>query len=261
MKIQRRRASVILSSLLAACGVAWAIPGYHVSDQASVNRAVHEYADDSFSFRAVVYQALLDKNTWQLALAAHEYLMQKPTSPERECSFAEAYWQTQQISAPENVPPSARKQLQQLYDEAVRDTKDAAIKNPASVAVHLNYGSYLQYFVPGMGKVPLMQHEFEKAVALRPDLADTHYRLSMAYFGSGDYSKKNCDRTVREAKRALALNPRLIDSYNLIIGAYYTVKDWRMVKTYLDKYVSVNPGAADRPDVRAAYKTARENLP
>jgi len=122
MKLFRKKALLSLA-LLMTVAVAWAIPGYRINDEAAAQKAVKQYAGDSSKFGAVVYQAELDKDVWQLALVSHRYLQQKPADPQRKCSFAMAYWRSQQVR--ETVPPAARKQLQGLFEEAIRDTKEA----------------------------------------------------------------------------------------------------------------------------------------
>ena len=210
MNFFRSKITVSLALLVIAT-VAWAVPGYRVNDQATAQKAVEQYAGDSAKFGAVVYQAELDKNVWQLALVAHHYLQQKPNDPQRKCSFAMAYWRSQNVT--ETVPLASRKQLQGLFEEAVRDTKEAAMELPNSATAHLNYGEYLLSFVPGMEKVRPMLHEFQAAVSLRPDLGITHYWLAEGYAGTGDYSAEMADKTISEAKKAVALDQRLSKSY------------------------------------------------
>ena len=133
----------IIVALIILCASAQAVSGYHIIDDVTANRAVHDFADDSFKFRAAVYQAQLDKNLWRLTLAADKYLKQKPDSPERECSFATAYWAFQAIRTHESVPDGKFKELQALYNEAVKDVKEAAQKLPKSVTAHIVYGQYI----------------------------------------------------------------------------------------------------------------------
>ena len=248
-------------ALLVTAIVAWAIPGYRVNDQAAAQKAVEQYAGDSAKFGAVVYQAELDKNVWQLALVAHHYLQQKPNDPQRKCSFAVAYWRSQNVT--ETVPSAARKQLRGLFEEAARDSREAATKLPDSAAAHLNYGEYLLSFVPGMEKVKPMLHEFQTAVLLRPDLGETHYWLAEGYFGSGDSSSKTVDKILTEAKRAIALDPRLANSYYLIasVNAWPSHQNLKLSRVYLDKYLSAHPEQATRPDVVAFQKYLKEKLP
>lgn len=256
------RGKVALSlALLMTVVVAWAIPGYRINDQAAAQKAVEQYAEDSGKFGAVVYQAELDKNVWQLALVAHRYLQQKPNDPQRKCSFAMAYWRSQNVT--ETLSPASRKQLRGLFEEAARDSREAATELPTSAAAHLNYGQYLLSFVPGMEKVKPMLHEFQTAVLLRPDLGETHYWLAEGYFGSGDSSSKTVDKILTQAKKAVALDPRLANSYYLIASVY----DWpshrnlKLSRVYLDKYLSAHPEQATRPDVVAFQKYLKEKLP
>lgn len=260
MRLLRRKIALSLA-LLVIAAAAWAIPGYRINDQAAAEKAVNQYAGDSFKFGAVVYQAELDKNVWQLALAAHHYLQQKPHDPQRKCSFAMAYWRSQQVR--ETVPPAARKQLDGLFEEAARDSKEAATSLPKSAAAHLNYGQYLLSFVPGLEKVKPMLHEFQTAVSLRPDLGEMHFWLAEGYSGSGDSSNGTVDKIIAEATKSVASDPRLANSYYLIASVY----DWpshrnlKMSKLYLDKYLSARPEQATRPDVVAFQKYLKEKLP
>lgn len=117
----------------------------------------------------------MNKSAWRLVLAAHKYLQKKPGDPERECSFAEAYWQSQQVGVSEQVPPKEKAQFEGLFEEAARDTEDAAKRLPKSAAAHITYGRYILLFVPGIEKVPQMIHEFQMAVALKPSSGYAHY--------------------------------------------------------------------------------------
>src|SRR5579871_334638 len=193
---------------LTATRVAQAIPGYHINDDASAKRAVKEFAEDSYKFGACVYQAELDKNLWRLTLAAHDYLLKKPDSPQGECSFASAYWRLQQVRSQETISPDVVKQLDAMFEEAARDTKEAANKLPNSAAAHLNYGQYLLLHVMGKEKVPTMLAEFKKAVALQPKVGEFHRWLAEGYAGSGDYSRKTMEAILSEGKQAVELDPR-----------------------------------------------------
>ena len=254
----------MLATGLLACAarIAWAIPGFHINDDASAQKAVQLYADSPDKFRAAAYQAQQDKSLWRLALAAHNYLKQVPGDADRECSFAMAYWGAQQPGWQEDVSPDARHQLSDLYDEAVRDAQDAAKRLPDSVAAHLTYGHYLQYFVPGMQKVPQMLYEYRAAVALRPDLGETHYLLGMAYFGDGDTGAANVDKIIAQLVRAVELDPRQVDSYFYLAGVY----DWpshldpQKSQHYLDKYLRLEPSQASRPDVKALQADLQRKL-
>ena len=246
--------------MLLALGRANAIPGYHIDSDKAARQAVQEYGENNFQFGAVCYQAALDKNLWRLALAAHDHLSAKPKDPMRECSFAQAYWESQQAGVSETVPPAIAKQLQNWFDEAVRDTQDAVKKMPRSVNAHLVYGEYLQYFVMGMGKVPQMQAEFKKAVALAPNVGAYHFLLANAYFGSGPLTRPEIKTMIAEYKKAIALDPRQTESYLGIAASYYQLQDWVNDRRYLNKYLSLNPKAASRPDIIAIRKMLAEKL-
>ena len=261
MKHHRCNKIILSLSLFMVAMVAWAMPGYRIDSQTAAQRAVKQYAEDSSRFGAVVYQAELDKNVWQLTLAAHDYLQQKPGDPQRKCSFAMAYWRSQEVR--EIVPTSARKQLKGLFEEAARDSKEAAFALPDSAEAHLNYGHYLLLFVPGLEKVKLMLREFQTSVLLKPESGEMHYWLAEGYAGTGDTSAKTVDKILAEAKKAAALDPRLANSYYLTASVY----DWpshrnlRLSKEYLDKYLSARPEQATRPDVVAFVKYLKEKLP
>jgi tetratricopeptide (TPR) repeat protein len=251
--------SVVL--LLASTSVAWAIPGYHIGDDSSAQTAARQYAGNCEKFRAVAYQAYLDKSLWRLALAAHESLQQKPDDPQRECSFATVYWQAQSpVGVHEAVPAAARAQLQGLYNEAVEDTKEAARRMPASVAAHLNYGYYLQYFVMGMGKVPSMLREYERAVALAPDMGYAHAMLTNAYFGSGDESQKTVDKIIAEGEKAVALDPRQTEPYFLMAAASCWANRYKAAQSYLSKYLKLAPDATANPGVAPMQQSIQQHL-
>lgn len=260
MKISAYHYFLLIVLLICGAGIARAIPGFHIHDDASVEKAVREYADHSDQFRPCVYQAYLDKSLWRLALAAHAYLQQKPGDAERECSFAQAYWQSQEYDTNEKVPADAATQLKGLYNEALQDTKDAANKLPHSVAAHLTYGQYLQYFVMGTAKVPQMLHEYKAAVALMPASGELHFRLADALFSSGDFSPPRIAEMISEYKKAVQLDPHLAESYSGIAASYWQEKDWQGVKIYIDKYVAARPDVANRADVVAMRKTLTEKL-
>ncbi|GEM_PF-2004468 len=246
-----RKLALAAGLFIIASGLVWAVPGYHISDDAAAERGVRQYADDGYKFSAVVYQALLDKNVWRLALASHRYLQQKPGDPQRECSFATAYWRSQEIGVTEHMPPDAKQQLRGLYDEAARDAEDAATKMPGSYQAHTTYAQYLQHFVFGKAKVARMFSEYRMAVALRPDLGDAHYHLAMGYAGSGDFSAETADKAISEFKEAVALDPRLKESYFHIAAAYClpAKHNYKAAQLYFDRYLKVSPAAANAPGV------------
>ena len=250
----------MLTLTLLALGTANAVPGYHIDGDKSAKQAVQEYGENNFQFDAVCYQAALDKNLWRLALAAHDYLREKPKDPVRECSFAQAYWESQQSGASETVPPIAAKQLQGWFEEAVLDTQDAVKKMPRSINAHLVYGQYLQYFVMGMGKVPQMQAEFKKAVALAPNVGQYHFLLANAYFGSGPLTRPEIRTMIAEYKKAIALDPRQVESYFFLACSYDQLQDYKDERHYLNKYLSLRPAAASRTDIIAIQKDLKEKL-
>lgn len=260
MKVSYRKVAFSLALLMIAA-IACAVPGYRVNSEQSAQKAVNQYAGDCFKFGAVVYQAELDKDVWQLALVAHRYLQQKPNDPQRKCSFTIAYWRSQSVT--ETVPPADRKRLDALFEEARRDTKEAAKELPTSATAHLNYGQYLLNFVPGMGKVQPMLQEFQAAVALRPDLGEAHYWLAEGYMGSGDTSARTVDEVLWHAKKAVDLDPRLANSYYLIacMYAWPSRHNPKLSKEYLDKYLAARPDQATRADVVAFQKYLKEKLP
>lgn len=250
----------ILSLLLTALAPVSAVPGYHINSDKAAKQAVQEYAENNFQFDAVVYQASLDKNLWRLAIASHDYLKEKPKDPVRECSFAQAYWKSQQPGVPENVPPATDKQLRGWFNEAVRDTQDAVKKMPKSVYANLTYGDYLLYYVMGMEKVPPMLHAYQQAVALAPGLGYAHYKLAMGYFGSGNNSSENADRVLAQLRKALELDPRLTESYFFMAGAYWQKEDYRNVRVCIHKYLTLHPDQASRPDIIRTQQMLKEKL-
>jgi tetratricopeptide (TPR) repeat protein len=247
---------VLLTAGLAV--LAWAVPGYRIADASSAKQAVQQYGENNFQFRAVVYQARLDKKLWRLALASHDYLRERPKDPVRECSFAQAYWASQQVR--EEVPAVDQKKLAGLYDEAVRDTQDAVKNMPKNVDAHLTYGFYLERFVMGMGKVPLMQAEFKKAVALTPNVGEVHAQLADAYFSSGPLTHPEVERMIAEYKKAVALDPRQTQCYLFLSGSYDRVQDYMNERRYLNKYLSLHPEEASRSDIVAAQKHLTDKL-
>ena len=246
------------AGMLTATAIAFAfakgMPGYRINDAASVNRAVHQYADDCDKFGAVIYQAGLDKDLWQLTIAAHAYYRSKPSDAERECSFVNAYWGLRDRN--ETIPPDAAKQLEGMYGEAVDDTEDVAHKLPDSMTAHLVYGRYMLLHVMGMAKVKPMLAEFRKAVMLRPDSGTAHYWLAQGLAGSGDYSRPTADATIREAKKAIRLDPRLSESYYLLATAYELPSEdnRKMSEIYLNKYLKIHPERANIPDIAGFRK-------
>ncbi len=253
-------AAAILTLLLSALSRVNAVPGYHIDSDKAARQAVQQYGENNFQFNAACYQAALDKSLWRLAIAAHDYLQGKPKDPVRECSFAQAYWQSQEAGLSESVSPLVAKQLQSWFEEAVRDTQDAVKKMPRSVNAHLAYGTYLQYFVMGMGKVPQMQAEFKKAVALAPNVGAYHFLLANAYFGSGPLTRPEIETMIAEYKKAIALDPRQTESYFFLAASYSRLQDWTDDRHYLNKYLSLHPEAASRPDIVATRKMLAEKL-
>ena len=252
----------IVVALIILCASAQAIPGYHIIDDVTANRAVHDFADDSFKFRAAVYQAQLDKNLWRLTLAAHKYLQQNPNRPERECSFATAYWAFQAIRTRESVPDDKSKELQALYNEAAKDVKEAAQRLPKSVTAHIIYGQYIVWHEMGDQKIKPMLAEFLAAVKLRPDLGDTHYWLATGYMSTGDnISKLNCHNIIVEFKTAISLDPRLTESNYFLSCAYSwpSVHDYATSQHYLDLYLKANPDKVNEPRVANLVKYLRQH--
>jgi tetratricopeptide (TPR) repeat protein len=253
-------ALTFLALTLTAFTPAGAAPGYHINTDASAKKAVQQYADNNFQFDAVVYQAYLDKNLWRLAIASHDYLKEKPKDPVRECSFAQAYWKSQQPGIPENVPLPVAKELRGWFEEAVRDTEEAVKKLPKSIYANLTYGDYLQNFVMGMEKVPAMLHAYQQAVALAPELGYAHYKLAMGYFCSGNNSAENEDKVLAQLKKALVLDPRLTESYFSMAGAYWQKGDYKNVKRSLHKYLALHPEQASRPDIIRTQQILKQKL-
>lgn len=251
---------VVLMLTLSSLGSANAVPGYHIDSDKTAKQAVQQYGENNFQFEAACYQAALDKNLWRLALVAHDYLREKPKDPARECSFAQVYWKSQQVGVSETVPPAVAKQLQGWFDEAVLDTQDAVKKMPRSVSAHLTYGTYLERFVMGMGKVPQMQSEFKEAVALSPNVGQYHFQLADAYFSSGPLTRSEKEAMIAEYKRAVALDPRQTESYFFLAASYYQLQDWTNDRRYLNRYLKLRPEAASRPDIIATQKMLMEKL-
>lgn len=200
---------------------------------------------------------------WRLALAAHDFLKGKPTDPARECSFAQAYWKSQQAGTTEAVPADSAAQLRGYFNEAVRDTEDAAKKQPRSVYAHLIYANYLQYYtLMDKSNIPKMLYEYQRAVALAPGMGYAHYELALGYFGCGDSSDVTINKIVAEAKKAVSLDPRLTNSYFWIASVY----DWpghrnaKISKMFLDKYLQAQPDQANRPDIVAFRKRLTETV-
>lgn len=84
--------------------------------------------------------------------------------------------------------------------------------------------------------------------------------LANAYSSSADYSIPTSDKIIAESKRAVELAPRQKESYTLIAAAYWNKKDYRAAKLYMDKYIQVNPQAANRPDVVGEQKELAKKL-
>ena len=252
--------ALVLMLLISALVPTSAAPGYHINSDKAVQQAIQQYGENNFQFDAVVYQAYLDKNMWRLTIAAHNFLREKPKDPVRECSFAQAYWSSQRPGVSEIVPQAAAKQLHGWFDEAVLDTQDAVKRMPKSIYAHLTYGDYLQYFVMGMQKVPAMLHTYQQAVALAPGSGYAHHQLALGYFGSGDGSAETVKKIVNEAKKAVALDPRLTDSYFWIACVYSWPgqPDYRVSSLYLDKYLQAQPAQAGRLDVLSLRKFLKE---
>lgn len=252
MKINKVILSVLMLGLMAIGSKA--TPGHRINSDASAKQAVQQYAENNFEFGAVVYQAALDKNLWRLTLAAHAYLQQKPTDPARECSFAQAYWQSQQFGTSENVPASQKQILRGLYTEAVMDTQDAVRRLPNLAESHLMYGHFLQYYMlMDKSNIPKMLHEYKEAVRLEPGSGYNHYQLALGYMGSDDLSINTINKIIAESKKAVALDPRLTRSYFLISNTYDWPghRDYKQFKLYLDKYLKAHPEDANDPHITA----------
>ena len=252
MKIDKACLTVALMSFLTAG--AWATPGYPINSDASARQAVQQFAENNFQFSAAVYQAALDKNLWRLALAAHAYLLERPKDPARECSFAQAYWQSQQFGTAEDVPAAQKQTLQGFYDEAVLDTQDAVRQMPNSAEGHLIYGHFLQYYMlMDKSNIPKMLHEYKEAVRLEPGSGYAHYQLALGYAGANDLSLSMINKIIAESKKAVALDPRLTRSYLIISSAYDWPghRDYQQFKFYLDKYLIAHPEDAHDPHITA----------
>lgn len=246
--MKTKKACLTLALLGLFTAVALAIPGYRINSDETANQAVQQYANNNFQFQAVVYQAALDKSLWRLTLAAHAYLQQKPKDPARECSFAQAYWQSQQFGTAEEVPAAQKQILQGYYNEAVLDTQDAVRRMPNSAEAHLVYGHFLQYYMlMDKSNVPKMLHEYQEAVKLEPGSGYTHYQLALGYMGASDLSLPRINKIIYESKKALSLDPRLTESYFILSCAYDWPdhRDYKQHKFYLDKYLKAHPEHAN----------------
>ena len=270
MKLSVKSVALLALFTGGSIGIAWAIPGYHISGSAAAEKSVQQFAEDSLKFRAVVYQAQLDNNAWRLALASYKYLQLRPTDPQRECSFSEAYWSyrkslwnLKETNGSNDVPVDASKTLNALDEAAVKATKSAVQNMPNSVAAHLNYGNYLQYFgLMGQAKnIQLMLNQYKQAASLRPDLGYTHYALAIGYMGSGKTDIEATNNIIAEFSRAVALDPRLTDSYFFIAAVYSwpSKNDLTVSRFYLDKYLRLYPSEINSARVAPLNKYLREH--
>lgn len=135
---------------------------------------------------------------------------------------------------------------------------------PNSVAAHLNYGNYLQYFglMGQKSSVALMLHEYQQAVALSPNLGYAHYALANGYIGAGRSDLQTVDKAIAEYKKALELDPRLTNSYYSLAALYSwpCKSDFATGRAYLDKYLRIYPDEAKSPTVVPLARYLDEKL-
>jgi tetratricopeptide (TPR) repeat protein len=223
-------------------------------------RAVNQFGTNPTEFGTVIYQASLDGSLWRLVMAAHQYKLNNPSDPIAALDFSRAYWANQLTFGKEHPSDEARRQISGWFEEAARDAKNSASSLPENTEAHLAYGTYLQYFVMGMGKVPAMLKEFKKAEELSPQRGDVHAAMAEAYFGDGSYTNSNADKVIREAHMALNLDHRQTEMYFLIASAYWQKNDFKNDELYIRKYLNANPSAATRPDIVRAEAILKTKL-
>jgi tetratricopeptide (TPR) repeat protein len=225
----------------------------------SAQRAVRQFADNPDQFATCVYQALLDKSEWRLARAAFECLQLKPDDPRRECSFAQAYWKSQDAGVTEKPPADDLQQRLKMETVAVSAVEDAAKKLPDSFTAHLTYGEFIEHhLMPSMdhSQIGPMIREYKRAVELRPDVGDAHYHLAMGYMypPPPDLSSTSKIKAIDEFTKAVELDPRLSDSYYRIscLYTYSPRPDYATAYKYMEKFLSEAPDQANRTDVALA---------
>jgi hypothetical protein len=71
------------------------------------------------------------------------------------------------------------------------------------------------------------------------------------------------NKTIVEAKKAIALDPRLSNSYYVLASAYAlpSKHDYVESRFYLDKYLMIHPEYQTRKDIVAFQKYLQEKLP
>ena len=114
------------------------------------------------------------------------------------------------------------------------------------------YGHFLQYYMlMDKSNIPKMLYEYQQAVKLEPGSGYTHYQLALGYAGSNDLSLNTIHKIIVECKKAVALDPRLTQSYIILSSAYDWPghRDYKMFKFYLDKYLKAHPEDANNPHI------------
>jgi tetratricopeptide (TPR) repeat protein len=107
---------------------------------------------------------------------------------------------------------------------------------PGRVAIaHSNLG--LAY--DGNGMYDRAVAEYEKALAINPNLAEGHNNLGFAYYGKGMF-----DEAIAEFEKAVAINPDFAEAHNNLGFGYYQQAMYDKAIAQFDKAIAIIPDYA-----------------
>jgi len=91
----------------------------------------------------------------------------------------------------------------------------------------------------GRGEYIRAVQEYQKALELKPDSAEIHYNLGLAY-----YEQRIFDRAIQEFKRTIEINPNHSEAHNNLGTLYFNRGEYDNTFQEYQKAVKINPDYA-----------------
>lgn len=131
------------------------------------------------------------------------------------------------------------------FEEAVAEFEEALQLDPDDAETHYNLG--LAY--EALGKIDEAIAEYQEAIRLDPDLAEAHNGLGNAYSDQG-----RLDEAIAEYEEAIRLDPDLADAHFNLGHAFMDQGEYEKALTAYQKAVRLEPDDAEtRHNVGVAY--------
>ena len=135
-------------------------------------------------------------------------------------------------------------------DKALNALKKALSIDSENVNAHLNYGIALL----NNKQMPEAEEELKKVVAVKTDTA-----VPRMYHGIALIGLKRIDEAEAELKKAIELGKgeNIGQAHKYLGGIYWQRNDFKQAADHLEKYVELNPKAADAERIKTTVKELR----